>query len=51
MWGIGQPIAGALADRYGSGRVLAGGGLVYAAGLARDGVGAGPALAAIFPPA
>ena len=33
MWGIGQPFAGAIADRYGSGRVLAGGGLVYAAGL------------------
>lgn len=33
MWGLGQPFAGALADRYGSGRVLAGGGLVYAAGL------------------
>jgi MFS family permease len=34
MWGIGQPIAGAIADRWGSGRVLAGGGLIYAAGLA-----------------
>ncbi len=34
IWGMGQPIAGAIADRYGSGRVLAGGGLVYAAGLA-----------------
>src|SRR5688572_11338296 len=34
MWGIGQPIAGAIADRYGSGRVLAAGGLIYAAGLA-----------------
>ena len=34
IWGIGQPIAGAIADRYGSGRVLAGGGVVYAAGLA-----------------
>ncbi len=34
VWGIGQPIAGAIADRYGSGRVLAGGGVVYAAGLA-----------------
>ncbi len=34
MWGIGQPIAGAIADRYGSGRVLAGGGLIYAGGLA-----------------
>jgi MFS family permease len=34
MWGIGQPLAGAIADRYGSGRVLAAGGLLYAAGLA-----------------
>jgi len=34
MWGIGQPIAGAIADRYGSARVLAGGGVIYAAGLA-----------------
>jgi predicted MFS family arabinose efflux permease len=34
VWGFGQPIAGALADRYGSGRVLAGGGLIYAGGLA-----------------
>ena len=34
IWGLGQPVAGAIADRYGSGRVLAGGGLVYAAGLA-----------------
>ena len=33
MWGIGQPFAGAIADRYGSGRVLAGGGVLYAAGL------------------
>ncbi len=33
MWGIGQPFAGAVADRYGSGRVLAVGGLIYAAGL------------------
>lgn len=34
MWGIGQPIAGAIADRYGTGRVLAGGGLLYALGVA-----------------
>ena len=34
MWGIGQPLAGAIADRYGSGRVLAGGGVIYALGLA-----------------
>jgi MFS family permease len=33
MWGIGQPFAGAVADRYGTGRVLAFGGLVYAGGL------------------
>lgn len=34
MWGLGQPLAGAIADRYGSARVLAGGGVLYAAGLA-----------------
>ncbi len=34
FWGIGQPIAGALADRFGPWRVLAGGGLIFAAGLA-----------------
>ncbi len=33
FWGLGQPFAGALADRYGSGRVLATGGLLYAAGV------------------
>jgi predicted MFS family arabinose efflux permease len=32
LWGIGQPFAGAIADRYGSGRVLAGGGILYVAG-------------------
>ena len=32
LWGIGQPFAGAIADRYGSGRVLAGGGVLYVAG-------------------
>jgi MFS family permease len=34
LWGLGQPFAGAVADRYGAGRVLAAGGLVYAAGVA-----------------
>jgi MFS family permease len=34
LWGVGQPFAGAVADRYGAGRVLATGGLVYAAGTA-----------------
>jgi MFS family permease len=33
-WGIGQPIFGALADRYGAWRMLALGGLFYAIGLA-----------------
>jgi MFS family permease len=34
MWGLSQPIFGALADRYGSGRVLFAGGLLLAAGSA-----------------
>ena len=34
MWGLGQPFAGAIADRYGAGRVLAAGGVMYAAGTA-----------------
>ncbi|MDP2620363.1 MAG: MFS transporter [Hyphomicrobiales bacterium] len=34
MWGAGQPLAGAIADRYGTARVLAAGGVVYALGLA-----------------
>lgn len=34
LWGVGQPFAGAIADRYGAVRVLAAGGLLYAAGLA-----------------
>jgi len=34
LWGLGQPFAGAVADRFGSTRVLAVGLIVYAAGLA-----------------
>ncbi len=34
VWGMVQPFAGALADRYGSARVLAGGGVLYAVGVA-----------------
>jgi predicted MFS family arabinose efflux permease len=34
LWGAGQPFAGAIADRYGAGRVLAVGGAVYALGVA-----------------
>ena len=33
LWGIGQPIAGAIADRFGALRVIAVGALMYAAGL------------------
>ena len=34
LWGLGQPAAGAIADRYGPARVLAAGGAVYAVGVA-----------------
>ncbi len=34
FWGFSQPIFGAIADRYGSGRVILFGGLCYIAGLA-----------------
>lgn len=33
LWGLGQPVAGAIADRFGSARVLVAGLLFYAAGL------------------
>jgi MFS family permease len=33
VWGLGMPIAGAIADRYGAGRVLVLGGLAYGLGL------------------
>jgi MFS family permease len=33
VWGLAQPWAGMIADRYGAGRVLAAGGFLYAAGL------------------
>jgi MFS family permease len=34
LWGAGQPFAGALADRFGPMRVLCGGAIIYAIGLA-----------------
>jgi predicted MFS family arabinose efflux permease len=34
LWGAASPFAGAIADKYGSGRVVAAGALCYAAGLA-----------------
>ncbi len=33
LWGLGQPFAGGIADRYGAARVLSAGALLYAAGL------------------
>jgi MFS family permease len=46
LWGVGQPVAGAVADRYGPARVLAAGGAVYALGTALMGVStSGTALA------
>src|SRR5690606_30254066 len=33
LWGVGQPIAGALADRFGTPRVLMTGAILYALGL------------------
>src|SRR5882672_11147953 len=33
LWGVGQPFAGAFADRYGTMRVLCVGGILYALGL------------------
>jgi MFS family permease len=34
LWGVGQPLGGIIADRFGSARVLCGGALLYALGLA-----------------
>jgi MFS family permease len=33
LWGVGQPFAGAIADKYGTNRVIAVGALFYAAGI------------------
>jgi predicted MFS family arabinose efflux permease len=33
IWGAAQPFAGALADRFGAGRTIAGGGVLYALGV------------------
>lgn len=43
LWGIGQPFAGALADRFGTRFVLSGGAILYAAGLALMSVSSTPA--------
>jgi MFS family permease len=33
MWGVFTPLAGAIADKFGSARAVAGGGVIYAAGM------------------
>ncbi|MFM7780752.1 MAG: MFS transporter, partial [Alphaproteobacteria bacterium] len=33
IWGVGQPFAGAMADKFGAGRVALGGAVIYATGL------------------
>src|SRR5437660_2885017 len=42
LWGVTQPFAGFLADRFGAGRVIAAGGLLYAMGLGFGAFSAGP---------
>jgi MFS family permease len=42
IWGLAQPLAGVIADRWGSGRVLALGGVLYAAGVALMSVSSEP---------
>ena len=44
LWGVGQPLAGAVADRLGTMRVLIAGSLVYAAGLMLMAVSTTPAM-------
>ncbi|SMC85076.1 Predicted arabinose efflux permease, MFS family [Fulvimarina manganoxydans] len=44
LWGAGQPIFGAIADRYGTARVLLLSGLLYASGLALTAVATDPLL-------
>ena len=44
IWGIAQPLAGMLADRYGSLRILCAGGVLYALGLALMSYAATPLL-------
>ena len=47
LWGLGQPFAGGIADRYGAGRVLAAGGAVYALGVALMSVSTTPGALAL----
>ena len=42
MWGVSAPIAGAIADRFGTTRTLIGGAAIYAAGLYMMGTSSSP---------
>ncbi|HEY4140650.1 MAG TPA: MFS transporter [Pseudolabrys sp.] len=42
LWGVGQPIAGAVADKYGTNKVLAFGAILYAAGIGLMGYSTNP---------
>jgi MFS family permease len=44
LWGIGQPFSGALADRFGTARVMWVGALLYAAGLALMSISTTPGM-------
>ncbi|MFV0280914.1 MAG: MFS transporter [Rhodoblastus sp.] len=44
LWGLGQPLAGAFADKFGAVRVLIAGALMYAAGLALMGASTTPLM-------
>jgi MFS family permease len=44
LWGVGQPFAGAIADRFGTTKVLIGGALLYAAGQALMAFSTSPGL-------
>ena len=47
LWGIAQPFAGMIADKYGSGRVILGGALLYAIGTMTMGYATTPLVAHI----
>ena len=44
LWGVGQPFAGAVSDRFGTTRVLCAGAVLYAAGLALMTMSTTPAI-------
>src|SRR5262245_16134766 len=44
LWGVGQPLAGGIADRYGATRVLCAGALLYALGLVLMAYSTSPAM-------